>query len=71
MSAIDLIAAWRRAVDGAAQQCAPFPAGWIARLPADVADELAGIAEMCDEAHKILADAAVLLADITQDRMSS
>lgn len=70
MSAVDLVAAWRRSVDGAARQCAPFPAGWINQLPADVAEELKGIASMCEESHKILSDAAVLLRDILQDRLN-
>lgn len=70
MSGIDLIAAWQRAAESASTQYVPFPAAWINQFPDDVADELKSIAAMCDEAHKIMADAATLLRDVLQDRLS-
>lgn len=69
MSTTDQIAAWKYATDRAAAAYTPFPAGWINQLPPDLADELKSIAAMCDESHKIMADAAQLLADILQDRL--
>ena len=70
MSAVDMVAAWQRTAERAADQYAPFPAGWMNLLPGDVADELKSIAAMCDEANKIMADAATLLRDVLQDRLS-
>lgn len=69
MSATDMISAWQRTAEHAADQYAPFPAGWLNLLPADVSEELKSIAAMCDEANQVMADAAVLLRDILHDRL--
>ncbi|OBB15073.1 hypothetical protein A5761_15145 [Mycolicibacterium setense] len=71
MSATDMIAAWQRATESASKQYVPFPAGWINQLPPDLAAELKSIAAMCDESHKIMADASKLLRDILQDRLGA
>lgn len=69
MNAVDLVAAWQQTAEKAADQYAPFPAGWMNLLPPDVSVELKGIAAMCDEANKIMADAALLLQDVLRDRL--
>lgn len=69
MSATDLILSWQRATESASKQYVPFPAAWINQLPPDLADELKSIAAMCDESHKIMADASRLLGDILRDRL--